>query len=142
LNKEKKILGIDFGESYVGIALGFLNKKIALPREHLKRTSDLDLSSKIKNICEKENISKVVLGIPSFGSIRNKIISFEKILKKNLKQEVILWDEDNTTQITESLDYLNANPGKGDKDSTSAMVILQDFLESNQKKLAHSPTNL
>ena len=130
MTSEHKILGIDYGSRYVGLAIGFAEKKISLPRPHLLRTSDLDLVGKISVLCRDENISQIVLGLPSFGRIRNKVLAFKKILEKNFPNKVILWNEDNSSQITDFLsDELDKKRQKGKSDSMAATVILQDFLD-------------
>ena len=130
--KQDKFLAIDFGTNSVGIALAFGELGVAFPKTCLKRISDLDLSLQIQKICTQEDISVVLIGMPSSGEIRKKILGFKKTLEKSLEQKIVLWDEDFTTLMSKDDTKIQS---KEEIDALSATYILQDFLDSRRSKL-------
>ena len=60
----KRILALDFGDKRVGVAISSLNCEIAHPFGTLSGATSRELAGKIKQIVEKENIKKIVIGLP------------------------------------------------------------------------------
>ena len=120
----KKILGIDYGQAKIGLAISA--DSLALPLKIIKNTDDLQ--EEIKKIIETEGIDLVVVGLPlgkmgeeTDSSARAR--SFAKNLQKSLPVPVELFDERLTTAQTKSLGV------KGDDDAHAASLILQSFID-------------
>ena len=80
-----KFIGIDYGEKNIGIALSDEGGKIAFPREIFQNNQNLIKS--IKEICDTEKVSGIVLGesLAQGGQpnpIQEKIAKFKKILEQ------------------------------------------------------------
>lgn len=124
------ILAIDFGTKRIGLAIseGFL----AQPLQVL--SNDKKIFSKLKRICAKNNVEKVIVGIPE-GTLVDKILRFAKDLQKELKIKVELESEILTTETAKKL-LIEAKRGqkfrKESLDAAAATVILQQYLDSQK----------
>lgn len=141
--KMKRILGIDYGEKRVGLALSDLMHIIASPKDFLIRTEN-DFWSKILDFINKNNVGLIVIGKPFQSTdtkILEKIDSFIKELEKELiknKNELdIITQDENFTSIKATEVMLNSGMKKKDrqkkenKDMISASIILKEFMEEN-----------
>lgn len=134
-----KYLGLDYGDRRVGIAVSDENKEISFPRDFLEYESEKALLSEIKKICENENVTKIVLGLPihmdgTFGH-RAKITQnfFDKLKEAIPGMEVAFFDERLSTEFAvKSLrgQGIKAKDQKGKRDALSAQIILQNYLNS------------
>lgn len=134
-----KYLAIDYGDRRVGVAISDYDKQIAFPRDFLENNSAL--IPKIKELCEAEQVIKVIIGLPiemdgSMGERVTKTYKFGDKLKKALDPiSVDYFDERLTTKRATALLHqqgIKAKEQKGQKDMISAQVILDAYLESNQ----------
>lgn len=125
-------MGIDFGKSKVGLALADGETKIAFAYGILK--NDKDLKENLAEIIKKENVSNVVLGIPSYKNgetIENEARKLGDFLQNSLKIEVFYQDEMFTTKMAQ--DNLKEKGAKGIKrfdDQEAARIILQEWLDN------------
>jgi len=102
VNKEERIMGIDFGEKRIGIALSDPFHLFAYPFKTL--INDSKFWIQIGNIIKEKNVSKILLGLPSASgassnAFRNKVEKFKAEIEKKLKIIVIFWDEEFTSSI-------------------------------------------
>lgn len=132
-----RILGIDYGDARVGFAisdsLGITAQ--AIGTQHV--SDDDKLCSYIQDIVQKEQVGRIVIGFPknmngSIGERGEKTKDFVDILRKNVKIDVVLWDERLTTVAAHK--YLNEANVRGKKrkgvvDTISAVFILQGYLD-------------
>lgn len=124
------ILAIDFGTKRIGLAIseGFL----AQPLQVL--SNDKNFFSKLKRICAKNNVEKVIVGLPE-GTLVDKILRFAKDLQEELKIKVELESEILTTETAKKL-LIEAKRGqkfrKESLDAAAATVILQQYLDSQK----------
>ena len=126
-----KLLGLDYGESKVGLALADTEAGVALPFKILKRLKPAELLAELKKICVSESIEKIVIGLPinlrAKSSGQTKVVEdFIVLLKEKIKLPVETQDERYTTQAAQKL-----SPGSGDDDAIAAMLILQSYLDRN-----------
>lgn len=124
-----KVLGIDYGEKRVGLAISDENHKIAFPLKTFENKSKEYILEEIKKICSQEGIKKIVLGLPIPKKekfvVSQSLIAAQKFvehLQSKLSQEVITIDEILSTKMSKRLE------GE-DKDTIAAMLILQDYLD-------------
>ena len=130
-----RILGIDWGEKRIGLAISDENNIVALALDTIEnKKASLD---KIKKIINENDIGIVVIGLPLSmkGSITKKakeVLRFAQKLKKTLNKPIYLWDERLSSKEVEKL-LISANikreKRKKIKDKLSAVLILQSFLE-------------
>ena len=137
-DKESRIMGIDYGEKRIGIALSDPLFTFAYPFTTLENDSTF-LTNLSKIIVEKK-ITKIILGLPSdrFKSskeVAQKVIKLKAEIEKMNKIDVVLLDEDYSSaiakeKVVESVTKKSKRRKKDLLDRHSAAVILQEFLDS------------
>lgn len=140
-----RIMGIDYGDKNVGIALSDQTRTIASAYEIIRRDKEESIKATVRRIGEiiKEmEITEIVLGYPlnmdgSEGFRCEKTILFKERLERNFKKMPIhLWDERlSTVGATHSLVEANLKKDEQKKviDKMAAVFILQGYLESIKK---------
>ncbi|HEY4519135.1 MAG TPA: Holliday junction resolvase RuvX [Candidatus Paceibacterota bacterium] len=118
-----KLLGIDYGDKRIGIAVSDETMTFAFPRVVLQNTKTV--FEEIKKICGDENIAKIVVGMPtSFSGGKSaqaeKTEKFGKALEAFLGIPVGYENEIFTTKI-------------GRDDASAAALILQSYLDKIRK---------
>lgn len=130
-----RILGIDFGTKKIGLALSDKTGKFAFPLKVLKFTLLQDVNLEIGKICAENEVEKIVLGKPEGykgnpEKILKEIEKFKNILEKETCLPVFYENEVLTTQQAVRLQ------GRNEKtDASSAAIILQSYLDKQQKVL-------
>ena len=135
---ESRIMGIDYGEKRIGIALSDPLLTFAYPFTTL--LNDSDFMKNISDIFKEKNVIKIILGLPShkFKSsleLSKKVEQLKNEIQMNFNIEVILWDEEFSSviareKILESVTKKSKRKSKELLDKHSAAIILQEFLDS------------
>ena len=135
------ILGIDYGKKRTGIAVTDPLKIIASSFQTIETKLLIDF---LRKFVEQNNVDSVVIGLPrqkdySFSDIENEIQIFISKLKKILpKLKIFRHDERYTSKMAKKI-ILNVKSKKSLRmkkelvDSVSATIILQSYLEKNNK---------
>lgn len=122
---------MDFGTAKVGLALADTETKIAYAHKTLK--NDKDLLQKILEIIVRENVLKIIIGIPLYINRKEIICAGErlgKIISKVAGVEVEYQNEMFTTKMAQA--NLIEKGAKGVKkydDQEAARIILQSWLD-------------
>ena len=135
------ILGIDYGEKRTGIAVTDPLKTIASSFQTIETKLLIDF---LRKFIEKNSVDSIVIGLPrqkdySFSDIENEIQIFISKLKKILpKIKIFRQDERYTSKmakkiISEVTSKKSLRRKKELVDSVSATIILQSYLEKNNK---------
>ena len=136
-----KILGIDYGDIRIGLAISDDSHKIVLPLKTIVKKDKYTIKpaiAEIKEIIKNNNIEKIVLGNPlnmdgTKGERAIKTEEFKERLHRNFKRlEISLWDERLTSFEAESIlkeSMVNRKKISLAVDQVAAMLILQTFLE-------------
>ncbi len=129
----KNYLGIDWGEKRIGLALADSDNNIATPFKTIENIS------KLLEIIKEEEINELVVGLPKKMSGEQadniKFMKFVEILKKRLvdkKVKINFIDERLSSVQADSLTFKGIK--QLGRDSLSAMIILQSFLDRNYDK--------
>ena len=134
-----RILGIDYGESRIGLAISDELGMLAHPLEtiHCRETHPLD---RIEAVVAEKQVSKIVLGLPlslneTEGTSAQKVRAFRERLNARLPEMVIeLVDERYSTveaqQKLRALGKTTKNT-RGVIDQAAAVEILQGYLDSS-----------
>lgn len=125
-----KILGVDYGQKKVGLAIG--ENKLAEPLEVIRFNNLNELIKKIDLLIKKEEIDKLVIGV-SEGKMGEETKRFAHILGNSLDIPIEIWDETLSTNeaIKRSIEA-NIKKAKRKKmeDAYAATIMLQDYLDS------------
>lgn len=131
-----ELLGIDYGDRWVGTAVGTAEVRVALPLETFERYQG-KAERAILSLLSKRKISTVVVGLPlSDDGTENpqcaKVKRFCSRLQKRAKFDIIYRDEYLTTSEAQSrlASSRMLGNGGGRVDSVSASIILQEYLDS------------
>ncbi|HVP35707.1 MAG TPA: Holliday junction resolvase RuvX [Terriglobales bacterium] len=143
----ERILGIDFGERRIGLALSDPLGKIASPFLTFDTRADGDFFQRIEQLIEKEGVNQIVLGMPrnmdgSIGQKGKDVLDFSKKLSLRIKIPITFWDE--RLSSVESKRVLREAGARLHKhkqkiDMLSAALILQGFLDSQRAKKKEMP---
>lgn len=128
-----KILGVDYGRSKIGIAMGDTVTGLVEPCAVLKK-SGFNLLPKL--LWENE-IEKIVIGITG-GKIDEEIRVFGKGLEEKTKIPVEFFDETLTTQDAQKLLQAIKRKRKYRKkmeDAIASAVMLQYFIEGGKENV-------
>jgi putative Holliday junction resolvase len=134
-----RILGIDFGQRRIGLALSDALGITAqgLPTLDTKKTKDI--FAQLKNIIKEKNVTQVVVGMPknmngTMGPKGMEVKEFIRELNRKTKTDVVPWDE--RLSSVQSLKIMREMGTKQKHkemvDQISATLILQSYLDSLQ----------
>lgn len=133
-----RILGIDFGDARVGVAVSDIMGWTAQGVGTLKNRGTEKLLSEFESILTQYNPEKIVIGMPknmdgTLGFRADATREFAENLKKIYSGEIIFWDERLTT--VGAARFLNETNTRGKSrknviDTVSACLILEGYLNS------------
>lgn len=133
-----KAMGIDYGEARIGVALSDLLKMLASPyATYLNKHSDEDFHFFL-DLINKEKVDTLVVGLPynmqgEEQEIAQKARAFATKLAELSGCKLVLIDERMTSVVAEDIlkqKYRDWKERKKHLDEVSAMVILQDYLDT------------
>jgi putative holliday junction resolvase len=133
----KRIMGLDPGEKRIGIALSDPLGITAQPYAVIEKNSGSKLIEKLKEIIEKKDVGKIVVGMPyslkgEKGESAEKTMEFIRYLNKNTGIEIEITDERFTTAFSERV-MLEGNASRKKRrqniDKIAASVMLQGYLD-------------
>lgn len=124
-----KLLAIDFGLKHLGLAIAEAN--LAQPYLALKVSDQVQAINRLSQICQKEKITKIILGLPE-GALAYKVKDFGEELKKITKLPLVFTDETLTSKEAIQKMIEAGKPKKFRQKSDhlfSACLILQNYLD-------------
>ncbi|NQW20831.1 MAG: Holliday junction resolvase RuvX [Chloroflexi bacterium] len=136
-----RLLGVDYGEARIGLAISDPTGTIATPIDAVKAVGSEDATN-IARIATDQEARGIVVGLPlsldgSQGPAARKVNVFCARLRKTTDLPVIVWDERMTTVEAHSLlREAGKSPSKargvarGKIDSASAAIILDSYMQS------------
>lgn len=128
-----KILAIDYGEKRVGLATADTELRVALPFGIVENKGFLRLIAEITEICRKERISKIVVGIPMGlrGKPTEQTLKTKKFIEA-LREKIGIQVEEQSEIFTSHEArgiFKKAGVKKKRVDESAAVLILTDYLE-------------
>lgn len=136
-----RILGIDYGDARVGVAvtdpLGFTAQGV----KTIKNTGGKKLFEELKQIIDEYSPEKIVIGLPknmdgTLGFRAEATYEFADKLKKVYSGDVVFYDERLST--VGATRFLNETNTRGKKrkevlDTVAACIILEGYMSKNQQ---------
>lgn len=135
-----RIVGIDFGEARVGIAISDELQSIAFPRETVRAAKKVaDTAKRVEQALADEELALVVVGLPlrldgSEGEAARKARVLGEALREALGVDVAYWDERMTTVAAErSLRDIGVRGAsqRAVVDQSAAALMLQGYLDAH-----------
>lgn len=132
-----KAMGIDYGEARIGIALSDLLKMLASPYEVYYVKDEIDYNYFL-DIIRRESVDTLVVGLPYNmkgveQEIAGKARNFANTLAEKSGCKLVMVDERMSSVVAEEIlrqKYRDWRDRKKELDKFSAMVILQDYLDT------------
>ena len=141
-NAYYRVMGLDYGDVRIGIALSDVTRFLASGFENYTRVSLEKDCQHIAEIISSNNVKVVVLGLPlnmdgSEGVRVEKTKEFAEELKKYTSVDIDFLDERLTSVSAEKI-LISADVSRKKRkqvlDKLSATIILQDYLDSKARK--------
>ncbi len=131
-----RVLGIDFGEKRLGLALSDESHTLASPLMVYERRDLAQDIEFLKELIARYGITEIVLGLPlrmngSVGEKAQHVLEFKRLLEEHLKLPVSTFDERLTTAEAERVLLqadLSRRKRKQKRDALAAVLILQGYL--------------
>ena len=131
-----RLMGVDFGEVRIGIALSDPLQIISQP--FLVIPNNDDTISEIQKIIESEEVGKIIVGLPLNldGEDTKKTMEvreFAELLTNNVNIPVTFWDERYTSvEANEHLKQMGYSISESRKviDKVAASIILKSYMEN------------
>ena len=127
-----KLLGLDYGDKRIGVALGDSEHGLATPLTIIENTTREEVLAKVTTLIKEEGCELLVVGLPltlagqeSEQTRKTKI--FVDYLKSHLTILVAVVDERFTTQAAASI---TAIAGREYDDAEAAAAMLQMYLDT------------
>ena len=134
-----RLLGIDYGEARVGLAISDPLHTVATPLETIHVTGRKALLATLEDRCRERGVDAVVVGLPlhldgGAGELAKAARTFAAQLQARLpKVEVIEWDERLTSRQAELAMRETGTKRRRRKDmidQIAAQIMLQSFLDA------------
>ncbi|MCX6813822.1 MAG: Holliday junction resolvase RuvX [Candidatus Azambacteria bacterium] len=120
-----KVLGIDYGKKWVGVAISDDERKMAFPYETLENNSKF--FSRLNEKIKKESIYKIVIGLPLNKKMKatSQTIEVENWAEKLIKEVDLPIDFENEIFTSKIADKYEAK----NRHSAAAAILLQSYLD-------------
>lgn len=137
-----RLMGLDYGNVHVGVALSDELGMTAYPLEVIKRKDSNKLRktfARIEEITREYKVDKIIIGLPlnmddSESEISKTVIDFSENIKRRTGLPVELWDERlSTLEATDILKEagIKVQDRKTYIDKIAASFILRRYMEDN-----------
>ena len=137
-NRLSRVLGLDYGERRIGLALSDPLGIIAKPFTIIDRKKTADHISRISEIVSQKKITSIVVGLPltlkgHYSKQTEIVLTFIDQLKSDLQIPVVTIDERLSSVAAEKAlqaQAVKTGYNKGRVDETAAAIFLQEYLDS------------
>ena len=134
-----KILGLDYGEARIGVAVSDILGMLATPLDTICEKDREKQLEKVVAVAKENNVEKLVVGYPKHmdGTVGHRAQyteEFARDLSELLNVPYVMWDE--RLSSTEAHRILETGGVSGKKrktkvDKIAAVIILQGYLDAN-----------
>ena len=133
-----RLLGLDYGEVRIGIAISDAERRVASPLAVYQRRSQYEDADYFRRLVYQRSVSGIVVGLPRHtsgeeGAAAEAARQFGQWLQEITGLRVAYWDERFTTQQAERLLQQAGISGKIRReklDMIAAQVMLQSYLDA------------
>ncbi|MFH1236481.1 MAG: Holliday junction resolvase RuvX [Parcubacteria group bacterium] len=130
-----RVLGIDYGERKIGLAVSSEDGKFVFGRGILRTSSVQEVLDHIRHICGEDGITTIIVGMPfakdgGRGESAHAVEAFVQKLRTAIPLPVVLEDERMTSLLAQRLSHEAGESGKDD-DELAAKILVEGYLERN-----------
>lgn len=136
-----KIMGIDFGDARVGVAISDEMQILASAHSVIEYKMESALINDLIRIINKENVEEIVIGLPinmngTRGSSVQKVERFADAFRKRCGLNIHLFDERlSTIEAGKQIHASGKKTTKQNLDLVAATIILQTFIDARRARL-------
>ena len=129
-----KVLGLDYGERYIGIAVGESEIGVATPKAVLENIGKETLREAIAELIRETGAERLVVGVPLSFKMEETVASakaraFGRWLRREYKMPV---DFENEVLTSSHAERLRPNTPKRTSHAIAASLILQNWLDRSR----------
>ena len=132
----RPILGVDFGQARIGVAISDELRMLAHPVETIPSAGKA--IERLAALAREKNVERIVIGVPrlmsgGLGSAAEAVMLFVEKMRKAVSCEVVTWDERLTTVAAHRAlrdAGKKTRATRGYVDQVAAQMILQGYLDS------------
>jgi putative Holliday junction resolvase len=133
-----RLLGIDFGERRIGLAISDELGAMALPLDQIDAQPLAQACRRIAELARARGVGRIVVGLPrnmdgSYGPAAQTAREFSGELRKAVAADVIEWDERLTTAQAERAMVeagYSRQRRRARRDALAAQLILQNYMDA------------
>jgi putative Holliday junction resolvase len=138
----KRILGLEWGEKRLGLALSDALLITAGPVGYLSRKKSLEEDlTELGRFIEENHVGEIVIGLPLHldggkGKSAESVEAFAGVVRERFDLPVHLWDERMSTKAVEKMLIeadLSRKKRRKVRDGLAAAYFLQGFLDARQR---------
>ena len=120
-----KILGIDYGLKWIGVAITDEGNKMAFPCETFE--NNFKLFTRLNELIKRENIYKIIIGLPLNKNMKptNQTAEVENWAERLIKEVDLPIEFENEVLTTKAA----VQSGAQNKHSAAAAILLQSYLD-------------
>lgn len=135
-----RILAVDHGEKYIGLAVSDPTATIATPLQVIKHVSRLMDAAQVASIASENGAARIVVG-QSFDEegrpnlAGRRAARFAEALKGQTQIPVVLWDESFSTRDARAVRIemgVSRKKRSGHLDELAAVMILRSYLDATK----------
>jgi putative holliday junction resolvase len=142
-SRPRRILAIDYGRKRIGLALSDELQLTAQPLLVMKRANRRDDLRRLRDICRKEGVARILVGHPlhitgEAGEMAEEAARFAARLRKELGIAVDLVDERLTSWEAAQMIAETGSASRRKEsalDDVAAAIFLREYLEHNRGRL-------
>jgi putative Holliday junction resolvase len=142
-SKPRRILAVDYGRKRIGLAISDELQLTAQPLLVLKRANRRDDLGRLRDICRKAGVARILVGHPlhitgETGEMAEEAARFAARLRKELGIEVDLVDERLTSwEAAQMVAETGSDTHRKatSLDDVAAAIFLRDYLERHRGRL-------
>lgn len=144
-NQFFRVMAVDPGDQRIGIAISDLTRTIANPLVVIKHVQRRQDAENIISLATENEVGLIVVGQALYPNGEpnpsgRKAARLAEVIKEISEIRVILWDEHESTKIARKVQKEMGSKKKKQQshlDDLAATIILQSYLDANQKILNH-----
>ena len=141
-----RILGVDYGDRNIGLALSDQLFITAQPFGSYRLAGEQENAAFFRDLVARQEISEIIIGLPlrmdgSQGTRAQKTREFASWLEKTVGRPILFWDERLTTHQARGImleQKIKPRDKNGAEHQISATIILLGYLERRRSD-SHAP---
>ncbi len=137
MGESQRVMGIDYGEARIGVALSDPLALFATSYCVIKHTTSSADFAALKAIAEEQQVVKVVIGLPTdarseVGRQAATVIRWARRLASHLHLPVVFWDESYSSRAAEQITRRRKGRRPEPLDDVAAASMLQEYLDARE----------